>query len=353
MRNDNIHQQLIENAIDFIDRSLMEFETDLKYAIIHFAIGVELILKARLMNEHWSLTLENIDKMVYQDFLDGSAKTVSANKLVDRINGLFEKSEINKDANKAFENIFSERNKAIHFINEDFKKNKSKIIKLLFIAWVHLLPLINIWEFIDEKFKNSLVRIDRTLRNKCHPYQEIIYDHGMKDKEHNKKNEYKYFICSSCYFESMKSENIEGKIYKSECYVCSNNNHSFGNEFFLLNCPQCKKQILFPCGDAFHKECQCKHEFTSVEIKDQLDTDSNHPNEIMDMRDIINCENCMSLYTGIKHYNRFICTECGYSDESISQCEYCYEYVLGDFVSEDSYLCGCPFCDGKLAYDNS
>lgn len=74
MQSDNIHQQLIENAIDFIKKSLEEFETNLKYSIIHFAIGVELILKARLMNEHWSLTLENIDRISFQNFLDGAPK---------------------------------------------------------------------------------------------------------------------------------------------------------------------------------------------------------------------------------------------------------------------------------------
>ena len=353
MQSDNIHQQLIDNAIDFIEKSLEEFETNLKYSIIHFAIGVELILKARLMNEHWSLTLENIDRISFQNFLDGSAKTVSANKLVERINGLSEKPEINRDANEAFKNIFSERNKVIHFINNDLDNNKSNIVRLNFITWIHLLKLIVKWEFIDNKIKTKFLKIDKSFSNKYHRYQEIIYDRGMKEKEINKKNGYAYFTCSSCYFESMKSKKIEGNIYESECYVCLNNNSSFFNKFFLLNCPQCKTQIIFPCGDADNKRCQCTHEFTNNEIMDQLDTGPQNKNEIMD-RPTINCSNCMNLGSGIEHHNQFICIECGYSDEKISTCGYCQEAVLGENVDlEDSYLCGCPFCEGKLAQDNS
>lgn len=353
MQSDDIHQQLIENAIDFIEKSLEEFETNLKYSIIHFAIGVELILKARLMNEHWSLTLENIDRISFQNFLDGSAKTVSANKLVERINGLSEKPEINRDANEAFKNIFSERNKVIHFINNNLDKNKMNIVRLHFIAWIHLLQLIDNWEFIDNEIKTSFLIIDKYFRSKYHHYQEIIYDRGKKQKEINKKNGYEYFTCSSCYFESMKSKNIEGNIYESECYVCLNDNSSFFNKFFLLNCPQCKKQIIFPCGDAGNKRCKCTHEFTSNEIKDQLDTGCWHKNEIMDSP-TINCSNCMSLGSGIEHHSLFICIECGYSDDKISTCECCQEAVLGENVDlEDSYLCGCPFCEGKLVQDNS
>ncbi|HEX4556398.1 MAG TPA: hypothetical protein VH249_20580 [Xanthobacteraceae bacterium] len=47
--------RLIENALDFLTRAIDEFEGAPKYSIIHFYAAIELFLKARLLDEHWSL----------------------------------------------------------------------------------------------------------------------------------------------------------------------------------------------------------------------------------------------------------------------------------------------------------
>ncbi len=51
----NSADMLILNGIDFLEKSLGEFKEQPKYSIIHFAISVEILLKARLAIEHWSL----------------------------------------------------------------------------------------------------------------------------------------------------------------------------------------------------------------------------------------------------------------------------------------------------------
>ncbi|MBN1293095.1 MAG: hypothetical protein JXB48_14745, partial [Candidatus Latescibacteria bacterium] len=56
MKNNQLNK-LIENAFDFFERSLDEFEDNPKYSVIHFYAAVELFLKARLMAEHWSLVV--------------------------------------------------------------------------------------------------------------------------------------------------------------------------------------------------------------------------------------------------------------------------------------------------------
>jgi hypothetical protein len=44
-----------ESAFDFLESSVDEIKTHPKYSVIHFATAVELLLKARLIHEHWSL----------------------------------------------------------------------------------------------------------------------------------------------------------------------------------------------------------------------------------------------------------------------------------------------------------
>ena len=59
-------------------KSIGQLDTAPKYAVINFCSAVELFLKARLLAEHWSLIITDIDKTpfieamvpVYERFVD-------------------------------------------------------------------------------------------------------------------------------------------------------------------------------------------------------------------------------------------------------------------------------------------
>ena len=42
-------EELVSNAFEFLNKSVAEFDTDIKFSIIHFCIAVENILKAELL----------------------------------------------------------------------------------------------------------------------------------------------------------------------------------------------------------------------------------------------------------------------------------------------------------------
>jgi len=69
--------ELTESAFDFLEKSVDELEKHPKYSVIHFATAVELLLKARLMREHWTLVVERASDAVLKDFLDGKLRTIS------------------------------------------------------------------------------------------------------------------------------------------------------------------------------------------------------------------------------------------------------------------------------------
>jgi hypothetical protein len=62
----NSHQQqfvsICENGLGFVSKAIDQLWNEgspdaLKYSVINFYSGVELLLKARLMREHWSLVV--------------------------------------------------------------------------------------------------------------------------------------------------------------------------------------------------------------------------------------------------------------------------------------------------------
>lgn len=60
---------IAESAMDFLKRAVDEIEKHPKYSVIHFATAVELILKARLMHEHWALVVEKTSDADVERFL--------------------------------------------------------------------------------------------------------------------------------------------------------------------------------------------------------------------------------------------------------------------------------------------
>jgi hypothetical protein len=76
--------KLIDNALDFVLRAASDLwdkeiteEQQLKYSTIHLFEGIELFLKARLMKEHWSLVLRDLDKYRHESFERGDFQSVN------------------------------------------------------------------------------------------------------------------------------------------------------------------------------------------------------------------------------------------------------------------------------------
>lgn len=59
MSDDELQMQPLENGIDFLENAIESLgdgsPRGLKYAIIHLQAAAEVLLKVRLMREHWTL----------------------------------------------------------------------------------------------------------------------------------------------------------------------------------------------------------------------------------------------------------------------------------------------------------
>lgn len=90
---DRIEFNLVDNALDFVlsasERANATAPGDLKYAILHLFSGVELILKARLLETDWTLVFANPDKADEQALRTGDFRSVDFEgawrRLVERV----------------------------------------------------------------------------------------------------------------------------------------------------------------------------------------------------------------------------------------------------------------------------
>jgi hypothetical protein len=62
---------VVKNALDFFQKSLKEFDKKPKYSVIHFHAAVELIMKARLLWEHWTLIITRPETANLKSFRSG------------------------------------------------------------------------------------------------------------------------------------------------------------------------------------------------------------------------------------------------------------------------------------------
>ena len=90
--DERLQLSLAANALDFLKRAIEETAAadgrSLKYAVLHLADGIELLLKARLSQEAWYLLFANIDTADRGSLSNGEFKSVELDATVERLDRL-------------------------------------------------------------------------------------------------------------------------------------------------------------------------------------------------------------------------------------------------------------------------
>ncbi|MCX5884426.1 MAG: hypothetical protein NT096_00690 [Proteobacteria bacterium] len=115
---DELDLNLIENAEDFLLEAVKYAKgsspRDWKYAALHLWSALELLLKALLENEHWSLLFEDVDKASQKKLREGDFQTVRFDTALDRIRGIVGVELEQKDL-RYLKQLRDLRNRATHF----------------------------------------------------------------------------------------------------------------------------------------------------------------------------------------------------------------------------------------------
>lgn len=339
-------RNLSESAFDFLERSVDEIKEHPKYSVIHFATAVELLLKARLMREHWTLVVDRASDVSLGDFLSGQCKTVTQADAIKRLNGACGES-IPKDAIAQFGKIAAHRNRMIHFFHEAGAGQADqalieKIVREQCLSWFYLERLLSEWGDQFEEFETSILGLRWKMRRN-RDYLRVAFDRLLPKINADKKTGTTFKICSGCGYEASAVTDASDIFFEKNCRVCG-----LGEAYLELSCPgECGKTLHIEADSGSHTCEECGHVVTADELGDALNTEYSDPT---DFDTPMNCVMCSGYHTGVQHHDKFICTECLATADSAPLCEWCNERQIGGGDLEFSYHSGCEFCDGQAGW---
>ena len=163
---------LMENALDFIDKGLKEFNEHrdsldpklLKYVALHIHAGIELIFKARLVVEHWSFIFKDLDKANKVSYENGDFVSIDMDAAVKRLKALCG-VELSQDFKGSCDDLRKKRNKIDHFeINENVNTLVSCITTTLAGTIDFITNEIGL-DNLDEQENNILASINAGVKN--------------------------------------------------------------------------------------------------------------------------------------------------------------------------------------------
>lgn len=327
MKKNEMFNGLVENAFDFLAKAISEIKEQPKYSVIHFYTAVELLLKARLMHEHWSLVVARKQEPDWEKFVKGDFQSVSLDEAAEKLRRVV-CSGLTEDEHKAFKEVAKDRNKAVHFFHEAHSEKENikltqEVVKKQMKAWYFLHKiLLGEWKAQFVEWEEKISKFDSNLRE-LHEFLQVIFDNLAEEIKKKKENGAWFSECPSCGFESNQHDRIEeGIIYESKCFVCG-----LVKKCFNAKCPDCGK-IVVVIQDETSPACQsCGCILDSENLQEALEDGSSSYVAAMegdDSYDHANCSYCDGYHTVVRaKNNQWVCLECLSFFDSIERCQWC------------------------------
>jgi hypothetical protein len=136
-------EHLLRNGLDFLHRAVANMgdaagPKELKFAAVDLGVAVELLLKARLVREHWALVCKDAHKAKPAEFASGTLVTVGPDELLTRLAQIGGVS-VSKERRAELDQLIKLRNRAIHFTFGDEDPVGLKVVLakgLDFLLWL-------------------------------------------------------------------------------------------------------------------------------------------------------------------------------------------------------------------------
>ena len=333
--------QLCRSAFDFLLRSTQEIESDPKYALLHFALGLELLQKARLYEEHWSLIVTSQPSL--KALTHGDFSSVSCKEAMGRLETIVGQP-VPADAKKTFETIIKHRNKIVHFYHDGLGQAelRSAIAGDICKGWFHLRDRLRVWKSEFKTFDREMRQLEGKMRS-VRTFLQIVYDTQLADLKSQQAKGADVTTCPACGFDAALLGRVTSKLFVQHCKVCD------------LDAPL----VRFACADSdcglelsasgwngFQSiQCTCGATNIQGDLKTALDTSSY---ENTNPPESIACPNCCSDDTVVEHDHLYICVECLSYSVDLGHCEFCGQGQLGGEALEETMLHGCGFCEGTI-----
>lgn len=343
---------LVGNAIDFLGKSISELELSPKYSVINFHAAIELFLKARLMEEHWSLIVSPKKEPDWSEFQQGKFVSINLEEATKRLDKIAQSGLSEKQIN-AFRSVLKHRNQMVHFFHEAETQEASEkrirgIVKEQLKAWYFLHDLLlGQWRSVFERWSDEISEIDVKLREH-HEFLKVVFNELKPKIDALNEKGYEFQECPSCGFAAEQHDAELNELYSSECLVCGLNERCI-----RVECGHCEDGVLLFYGEPTAECSTCGKEHDGRTLLEQFVDDTEAYIAIKDGGDYpfpINCGECCGYETVVEiGESEFLCTECFVVTDSYGTCEWCSDESTS--LPEDTMWSGCEFCDGRAGWD--
>lgn len=347
MMEHDVFDSLTRNAFDFLERGIDEFDKSPKYSVIHFCAAVEMLLKARLMKEHWSLIVSRPEQANLAKFMAGDFTSVTLEEARARIRDVAGE-DIGDEAYGSFRALANHRNKMVHFFHAEMDgddKAKAQIVAEQCRSWFHLHRLLNRWDSYFRDFGDEIARADRAM--KAHrKYLSAKFKALRTELDAARKVGSAPRACSACGFKAAVPDDLDDQIASLRCMVCDH-----AETQVEVDCPHCGEPVVI----ANEGYAACEHCGKQIEPEHLADALTDHAAAHIAIADgddswePANCGACDGYHTVVKRGDHYFCTSCFDISDHVEQCGWCNEFNTGDM--EHSYSTGCSHCDGKVGWE--
>lgn len=342
-----IFAALTRNAFDFLMCGISEFDKSPKYSVIHFCAAVEMLLKARLMREHWSLIVSRPEQANLAKFMAGDFASVTLDEARVRLRDIADE-DIAEDAYNSFRALANHRNKMIHFFHADVDSDgqaKEQIVAEHCRSWFHLHRLLKRWDSCFHDFRDKIARADRAMKGH-RKYLSTKFKALKPELDTARKAGQKPKPCSACGYKAAIPDNLDDQIAVLRCLVCDHTETQLE-----IECPHCHERIVI-ANEGFTTCDHCDAAIDPEQLVEALtDHDAAHlaAKDGDDSWELANCGVCDGYHTVVRRADFYFCACCFDVSDHIAQCSWCHDLNTGDM--ENSYCSGCNHCDGRSGWD--
>ncbi|PCI00527.1 MAG: hypothetical protein COB76_03410 [Alphaproteobacteria bacterium] len=345
-------KSLIDNGFDFLGRAIQQFKTEPKYSVINFCAAIEILLKARLMHEHWSLVIATKGHPDIGKFKKGDFKSINFNELIPRIESVTGE-KVPSDVTLCFKGLANHRNKMVHFFHEAHTDaRKEELLEEIAVeqssCWFFLRRLLEGWENIFGEYADKINLINASMKE--HDiYLDTVFSRISPEINQDKERGVIFINCKRCKKEASEQFQKTNHIFESKCRVCLLN-----NRFLKVPCNKdnCSGSIKIEEGDTLFYCETCDETMEHSEISEKLETNGPVTPDDYHCHVQTNCALCCELDSVVENDNSYyICTNCFYfTQNDIGQCGWCSENQIGGGDLDGSTWSGCEFCDGQAGH---
>ncbi len=334
---------LIGNATDFLKSATADLSARPKHSVIAFYTAIELIVKARLMAEHWTLVVsKNAER---GQFAKGDFVSVTFDEACARLQNVIG-SPLPDNAKAIFNSLRKHRNKMVHFYHEgEADKNALESIALeQLLGWRALVSLIeNQWQGIFANMAFDITAIDQDFAE--HRLYAKAKFESLAERLAEIADAGGVLVdCHSCTFKAAERREELAAVFSSRCLVCN-----ACRRWMVTPCPSCSVDLTNEGDDgAACKSCDAA--FTMEELVEHLNQEIITKDNYFDVMTPANCANCEGYHTVISWDGSYVCLNCIEHSDEIGVCGWCGEGNNGEL--EASFVYGCSACDGNVKLMN-